>query len=89
MMGGVLSLGAVVAALLFVYGVLNGSYLALALPVSALTLFVLGLVTWIGWTIATVQVDAEGDPLDAAGTGGAGSATRPDPAGGDEKAAGD
>ena len=89
MMGGVLSLGAVVAALLFLYGVLNGSYLALALPVTVLTLFVLGLVTWIGWTIATVQVDAEGDPLDAAGTGGAGGATRPDPGPTDPEATGD
>ena len=38
------------------------------------TVFVLGLVTWIGWTIATVQVEAEGEKL--AGTGGAGGATR-------------
>ncbi len=79
LLGGALCLGAILAAGLFVYGVLNGSYLALALPVAAVTLFVLGLVAWIGWTIATVPVDAEGDPLDAAGTGGAGGATRPDP----------
>jgi hypothetical protein len=78
-MGGALSLAALVAALLFLYGVLSGSYLALALPVGAATLFVLGLVGWIGWTIATVQVPAEGEPIAAAGTGGAGAATRPDP----------
>ena len=78
-MGGALSLGALVAALLFLYGVLSGSYLALAIPVSIATLFVLGLVAWIGWTIATVQVPAEGEPLAAAGSGGAGDATRPDP----------
>jgi hypothetical protein len=78
-MGGALSLGALVAALLFVYGVLSHSYWALAIPVSAATLFVLGLVAWIGWTIATVQVNAEGEPLDAAGSAGAGAPTRPDP----------
>jgi hypothetical protein len=78
-MGGALSLAALVAALLFLYGVLSGSYLALAIPVGAATLFVLGLVAWIGWTIATVQVPAEGEPLTAAGSGGAGAATRPEP----------
>jgi hypothetical protein len=78
-MGGALSLGALVAALLFLYGILSRSYLALAIPVAAATLFVLGLVGWIGWTIATVQVAAEGEPLAASGTGGAGAATRPDP----------
>jgi hypothetical protein len=77
-LGGALSLAALVAALLFLYGILSHSYLALAIPVGALTLFVLGLVGWIGWTIATVQVAAEGEPL--AGSGGAGGATRPDPA---------
>ena len=29
----------------------------------AVTFFVLGLVIWIGWTIATVQTDPSGDPL--------------------------
>ena len=78
-MGGALSLAALVGALLFLYGVLSGSYLALALPVGAATLFVIGLVGWIGWTIATVQVPAVGEPLAAGGSGGAGAATRPDP----------
>lgn len=78
-LGGALTLGALVGALLFVYGVLSRSYWALAIPVTAVTLFVLGLLGWIGWTIATVQVPAEGEPLAAAGTGGAGGATRPDP----------
>jgi hypothetical protein len=45
--------------LLFLAGLLNGSYLALAIPVAILTFFVLGLVAWVGHTIATVQVDAE------------------------------
>ena len=56
----------------------NGSYWALAIPVTLVVLFVLGLLCWIGWTIATVQVEAEGERISAsgAGTGGAGGATR-------------
>ncbi len=51
--------GAVFLGLLFLAGLLNGSYLALAVPVAILTFFVLGLVAWVGHTIATVQVEAE------------------------------
>jgi fatty acid desaturase len=53
-MGGALFLG-----LLFLAGILNGSYWALAVPVAVLVFFVLGLVAWVGHTIATVQVEAE------------------------------
>ena len=81
-LGGLLSLGAVAAGLLFLAGVLAKSYWALAIPVAIAVLFVLGLVSWIGWTIATVQVEAEGERLSTSGTGagsgtgGAGGATR-------------
>ena len=51
--------GAVLLGLLFIRGIFNGSYVALAIPVAVLTLFVLGLVAWVGHTIATVQVEAE------------------------------
>lgn len=77
-LGGLLCVGAVTACALFLYGLARGSYWALALPLAALVLFVLGLVFWIGWTIVTVQVEAEGDPLPAPG-GGPGAATTPDP----------
>ena len=60
--GWAICIGAGVLALLFVIGILNGSYLALAIPVAALTLFVLGLMAWIGYTIATIQVEAEPVP---------------------------
>ena len=69
--GGGICLGATVAAALFLYGLLRGSYLALAIPVAALVLFVLGLTFWVGWTIVQIQVDAEieaphpADPPDA------------------------
>jgi hypothetical protein len=62
-LGGVVCLAALAAGALFVYGIAVQSYWALALPVAALVLFVLGLVGWIGWTILTVRVEAEGDPL--------------------------
>jgi hypothetical protein len=59
--GAMICAGAAFAALLFVLGVLRGSYLALAIPVAILTLFALGLVFWVGWTIYTVQVEPERD----------------------------
>ena len=38
-----------VAALLFLIGLLNGSYWALAIPVAIVTFFALGLVAWVGY----------------------------------------
>ncbi len=62
--GGLICVGAALAALLFLIGVLRGSYQALAIPVSILTLFVLGLTFWVGWTIYSVQVEPEDDAPD-------------------------
>jgi hypothetical protein len=59
--GRLICLGAALGAGLFLIGVLRGSYLALAIPVAILTLFALGLTFWVGWTIFTVQVDADED----------------------------
>ena len=53
---------AALAALLFVLGILNGSYWAIALPVAIITLFALGLVAWVGYTIATIQVETDASP---------------------------
>jgi hypothetical protein len=66
--GGLICLGTAGAALLFLIGVLRGSYLALAIPVTLLTLFALGLAFWVGWTIYTVRVEPERDEPDASGT---------------------
>jgi cytochrome c oxidase assembly factor CtaG len=60
--GGLICLGAAVAALVFLGGLWSESYWALAVPVAALVLFVLGLVFWVGWTILTVHVEPEADP---------------------------
>lgn len=54
--------GAGLAALLFLVGILNGSYWAIAIPVAIVTFFALGLVAWVGYTIATIQVDADAAP---------------------------
>jgi hypothetical protein len=60
--GWAITAGAGVAAFLFVIGILNGSYWALAIPVAIVTLFALGLVAWVGYTIATIQVEADLSP---------------------------
>ncbi|MEM9176216.1 MAG: hypothetical protein AAGC67_13400 [Myxococcota bacterium] len=60
--GWAITAAAGIAALLFVIGILNGSYLALAIPVAIVTLFALGLVAWVGYTIATIQVEADASP---------------------------
>ncbi len=60
--GWAICIGAGLLALLFIIGILNGSYWAIALPVAVLTLFVLGLAGWVGFTIATIQVDADPAP---------------------------
>ena len=79
-LGGLVCLGAIVAGALFLFGLSVKSYWALALPLAV-------LVLWIGWTIATVQVQPEGDPLASAGGGGGpGAATVEEPGGGDAAA---
>lgn len=60
--GGLICVGAVVVGALFVLGLLVRSYWALALPVAAVVFFVLGLVFWVGWTIATIHVEPEPAP---------------------------
>jgi hypothetical protein len=62
--GWAICIGAGVLALLFLIGILNGSYWAIALPVAVLTFFALGLAGWVGYTIATIQVEPfdEGEP---------------------------
>jgi hypothetical protein len=57
--GWAICIGAGVLALLFTIGILDGSYLALAVPVAILTFFVLGLTAWVGYTIATIRVEVE------------------------------
>ncbi len=58
--GGLICIATVVAGLLFIIGVFKGGcagYVALAIPVTAITLFLLGLVFWIGWTIYSIKIE--------------------------------
>lgn len=59
--GGLICVGVVIVAALFVLGLLQQSYWALALPVLLLVSFVLGLTFWVGYTIATIQVEPEAE----------------------------
>jgi hypothetical protein len=54
--------GAALAGILFLIGLLAKAWWAVAIPVGVLLAFVLGLTFWVGWTIATVQVEPEPDP---------------------------
>ena len=55
--GRLICAGAVLVGLWFLAGVLSQSYWALAIPVALVVFFVLGLTFWVGWTIATIQVE--------------------------------
>jgi len=66
--GGLICVGVVIVGAWFLLGLLQGSYWALAIPVAVLVLFVLGLTFWVGYTIATIQVEPfdEGEDTPAA-----------------------
>jgi NhaP-type Na+/H+ or K+/H+ antiporter len=55
--GGLICVAVVVLAACFLLGLVQQSYWALALPVAAIVFFVLGLTFWVGYTIATIQVE--------------------------------
>jgi hypothetical protein len=54
--------GSALAGVIFLIGLLAKSWWAVAIPVGILLAFVLGLTFWVGWTIATIQVEPEPDP---------------------------
>ncbi len=55
--GGLICVGVAIAGAWFLLGLLQESYWALAIPVGILVFFVLGLSFWVGYTIATIQVE--------------------------------
>ena len=43
-------------------GLLDDPFAAIAIPVAIVTFFALGLVAWVGYTIATIQVETDPGP---------------------------
>lgn len=70
--GGLICVGVVIVGAVFLLGLLEKSYWAIAVPVAVLVFFVLGLTFWVGYTIATIQVepyqDVEPEPESDAGS---------------------
>ena len=60
--GGLICVGVVVLGAWFLLGLLQGSYWALAIPVALVVFFALGLTFWVGYTIATIQVEPFDEP---------------------------
>jgi O-antigen ligase len=65
--GGLICIAVVVIGAIFLLGLLQQSYWALALPVAILVFFALGLTFWVGYTIATIQVEPYEDTARAEG----------------------
>jgi len=55
--GGLICVGVALVGAWFLLGLLQQSYWALAIPVAIFVFFVLGLTFWVGYTIATIQVE--------------------------------
>jgi hypothetical protein len=60
--GALICAGSALLALVFAIGLLRGAWWSVAIPVGIGLAFVLGLAFWVGWTIATIQVEPEPDP---------------------------
>ena len=55
--------GASLEMLLFLYGAMRRSYLALALPMTAAMAALTALTFWVGWTMMTMEEEAEDDAI--------------------------
>ena len=66
--GALICAGTVVLAVVFLWGLLDGQYWAVAIPVAIVVFFALGLSFWIGYTIATIRVEPEYREPPATGT---------------------
>ncbi|HLF76150.1 MAG TPA: hypothetical protein VJB57_01545 [Dehalococcoidia bacterium] len=60
--GMLLMVGAALEMLLFLYGALRRSYLALALPVTMAMTAVTALTFWLGWTMLTMEEEQDDLP---------------------------
>ena len=72
--GGLICGAVGILALLFLGGLLRESYWAIAIPVAILVFFALGLTFWVGYTIATIQVEPfQDDEIDTGAGASAGA----------------
>jgi hypothetical protein len=55
--GGLICVAVAIVGAWFLLALLQQSYWALAIPVAAIVFFALGLTFWVGYTIATIQVE--------------------------------
>jgi hypothetical protein len=55
--------GAALELLLFLYGAVRKSYLALALPVAAAMAMVTALGFWVGWTMMNMEEEPAEPPI--------------------------
>ena len=62
--GGLICLAVMFLGLVFMIGVFNHSYIALAIPVTVITLTLLGLIFWIGYTIWSIKVEPPAEDKD-------------------------
>jgi threonine/homoserine efflux transporter RhtA len=76
--GGLICVAVVVLGAWFLLGILKESYWALALPVAVLVFFALGLTFWVGYTIATVEVEPYEEEEPAAADAEPGADTTPE-----------
>jgi len=59
--------GAALEMLLFIYGAMRRSYLALALPMTAAMAALTALTFWVGWTMLVMEEEPEDDAIVEAG----------------------
>ena len=61
--GVLLIAGAALEMLLFIYGAMRRSYLALALPMTAAMTALTALTFWVGWTMLVMEEEAEDEAI--------------------------
>jgi len=61
--GALLIAGAALEMLLFIYGAMRRSYLALALPMTAAMTALTALTFWVGWTMLVMEEEAEDEAI--------------------------
>jgi hypothetical protein len=64
--GAILIAAGAIEMLLFLYGAMRRSYLAIALPMTAAMTALTALTFWVGYTMLTLEEEADEDVVEAA-----------------------